>query len=141
MADISITPASVLVSGTTATINRSYNFGATITAGQVVYLDTATSTWKLADQNLAAAGNGLSDTRGIALCGGSSGQPAAVCTLDTAGITIGATVVNGASYYLSDTAGGITATLPTTGDYPVFLGLGIGTTKIGFNPTATGVIV
>lgn len=138
MADLSITPGSVLP-GTNNTSRAEYNFAATVTAGQVVYLN-ASNLWALADMN-AGLGTGVNDVIGIALNGGSVGQPAKVDVLDLNGITIGATVVNGTSYYLSDTAGGISNTLPTTNDYPVFLGLGSGTTKIVLNPTRTGVII
>ena len=137
MADITITAANVIASSN-AVIRREYPFGATVTAGQVVYLN-GSNQWALADMN-APLGTKTTDLRGIALNGGSSGQPAAVVTLDPA-LVIGAAVTNGTSYYLSDNAGGISATAPTTGDQPVFLGLGSGTTLLVLNPTATGVTI
>lgn len=103
MANLSITATSVAkVSGTT---NRNYDAGATITAGQAVYLDTSVSPslWKLSQCD----GTALEATLGgIALHGASSGQPLAV--LETGGvITIGATVEVGTIYVASATAGSI----------------------------------
>jgi len=86
-------------------------------------------------------GTATTSVIGVALNGGSINQPAQVDTLDLTGMTIGATVANGTSYYLSDTAGGVSPVVPTTGDYPVFLGLGSGTTLLVLNPTRTGVII
>lgn len=138
MADISITAANVLASAN-AVIRREYTAGATITAGQVVYLNSSNQ-WALVDSDAASTGNGVSDLRGIALNGASSGQPLAVVTSDTS-FTVGGTLVNGTTYYSSRTAGGITATLPTTGDYPTILGVAISTTKINLQPVASGVII
>lgn len=100
MAALTITAANVAwVSGTK---NASYNAGAAITAGQAVYLDSATSTWKLADADASAA---TADCAGIALCTGVSGQPMVVQTDGT--ITIGATMTLGEVYFVSTTAGAI----------------------------------
>lgn len=138
MADISITAANVLASSG-ATIRREYLAGATITAGQVVYLNSSNQ-WVLADSNAGATGNGVNDLRGIALNGASSGQPLSVVTNDPA-FTTGGTMVNGATYYTGNTAGAISNTVPTTGDYPTVLGLGISTTKINLQPFASGVVI
>ena len=85
MADLSITAASVLA-GSDASI-KDGNLGAAVTAGQVVYLDTSDSRWKLADNNSATAI--VRVPGGIALNGGASGQPVKVLT--NGPITIGAT--------------------------------------------------
>lgn len=100
MAALSITAANVAwISGTK---NSAYNAGAAITAGQAVYLDSSTSTWKLADADASAL---TADCAGIALCTGVVGQPLVVQTDGT--LTIGATMVLGEPYFLSDTAGAI----------------------------------
>jgi hypothetical protein len=99
VADISVTPASVArVSG------GIYNgtAGATITAGQVVYLDAATGLLKLADANVTIA---EATVKGIALHGSLTNQPLAIQTDGV--IAIGATVVLGGLYILSVNAGGI----------------------------------
>jgi len=102
MADITVTAASVAQS-TNAQVNNSHNAGATITAGQSVYL-SASNTWLLAqcDGTALEAGSG---TFGIALHGSLSGQPLAVQVAGT--ITIGGTVAAGTPYVISATAGGI----------------------------------
>lgn len=102
MADLSITAASV-TPGTAVTpvIDKTRNFGATINAGQAVYLDT-NNVWQLADADGAAA---LRQCNGISLNSGASGQPAAVQTAGS--INIGATTAVGSIYILSNTAGGI----------------------------------
>lgn len=142
MADIAITPALVLASAA-ADIERQYNFGATVTGGQIVYLDeTVTpSLWKPLDRDAASGPNAITVKKGIALIGGATGQPAAVCLKDP-DLTFGGTVVNGATIYTSDTAGGITtADIPTTGDYPTVLGVAKSTTKMNFDPVSSGVVI
>lgn len=138
MADISITAANVVASSS-ATILRNYNFGATVTAGQAVYLTTS-NTWALIDSNAAVTGNELATVKGIALGGGASGQPAAVCIKDT-DFTPGGTLTNGTAVYSSVTAGGITHDVPTTGAYPTVLGIAKSTTKLNLNPTASGAVI
>lgn len=124
MADISITAANV-VPGTSATQVQG-TAGATITAGQAVYYDSASSlTWKLAQADGTALESGSGTQYGIALCGASSGQPFVVDTVDTNGITIGGTTVVGTIYCVSATAGGICpwADLAST-NYVTVLGVG-----------------
>jgi hypothetical protein len=138
MADIAITAASVLASSA-AQIRKEYTAGATITAGQAVYLNTSNQ-WVLLDLNAAATGNGITDLRGIALHGASSGQPLAVCVSDT-DFTPGGTLTNGTVVYGSNTAGGITHDVPTTGAYPVVLGIPKSTTKMNLQPFASGAVI
>lgn len=118
MADLSITAANV-VAGSGATV-REGTAGATVTAGQVLYLDSSANTLKLADCNSATAA--VRSPIGIALHAASSGQPLAYLTQGL--ITIGATVTGGVAYYLSGTAGGIRPVADnTTGDYPTIIGI------------------
>lgn len=117
MADLTITATSVLAGGNAQTLDGTA--GATITAGQVVYLDSTTGTYKLADNDSATAA--VRSPAGIALNGAATGQPVEVLT--SGNITIGATVTAGVAYYLSSTAGGICPVADLgTGDYPTFLG-------------------
>lgn len=103
MAAITITPGSVVVA-TATVVNREYYSGATITAGQCVYLDSNNAWQKMqCDGTAAEAGSG--GTFGIALCGASSGQPLDVLTSGT--VTIGGTVVTGTPYCVGTTAGEI----------------------------------
>lgn len=99
MADLTITAANVLhTSGNKA----SGIAGATILAGQAVYLDSATNTLKLAQANGSAA---LADAVGIALHGSLSGQPLEYA-LNGAVINIGATTAKTTTYLLSAAAAG-----------------------------------
>lgn len=100
MADLSITTAEVL-KGTGAILQHGIA-GATITAGEGVYLDASTNTYKLADCNVSAA---VATLVGIALMNATSGQPV---TIQTEGaITIGssASMTVGEIYLVSATAG------------------------------------
>ena len=136
-ADLTITAASVLGSAN-ATYERG-TAGATVTAGQVVYKDSATNTYKLARANAGST----SSPRGIAAHGASSGQPLSVITSDP-GFTIGATSSAGILLALSSaTAGGIAPSGDlTTGGYPFIFGIvlnGGTTASINFlTPFATG---
>jgi hypothetical protein len=135
MADIAITAASVLA-GANADINRLHNAGATITAGQAVYLEGATKTWKLADSNGASAEIKTAD--GFALNGASAGQPLAVQA--SGDITIGGTLTAGVAYYLSATPGAICPVADVgSGDNVCLLGLAKSTTVLGIDIQAPGV--
>lgn len=120
MADVSVTAANVapILTGSNPTQIENGIFGATVTAGQLVYLDTTTNTYKLCDANASALTSVL---RGVALNGGVSGQPAAVGVGGT--YTCGFTATAGAIYVASATAGGIA---PTTD-----LGAGVYTSILG----------
>lgn len=139
MADIAITAASVNASNQ-ATVRKEYPFGATVTAGQLLYLD-ANNRWVQMDSNAAATGNGLTDLRGVALHNGANNQPAAVCVEDP-DFTPGGTLVNGLSYYASPNAGALAnAADITAGNYSVFAGVAKSTTKLNLKFVASGVSV
>lgn len=124
MADLSITAANVL-KGANAIFQAGVS-GATITAGQPVYLDSATGTYKLADANLSAA---AATVVAISLNGASSGQPVSVLQEDD-DFTPGATLVTGTVYVLSATAGAICPAADlATGWYPNVLFIAKSTTK------------
>ena len=138
MADISITAANVLGSSTAVRLSQ-YKAGATITAGQIVYLNSSNQ-WALLDLNAAATGNGITDVRGIAECGASSGQPLSVVTEDS-DFTVGGTLTNGSALYGSTTAGGITHDVPGSGSYPVYVGQAKSTTKAVIKFNASGAVI
>jgi len=102
MADLSQTSASVsAVSGEVSV--QDVTAGATIVAGNTVYLDTSDSNKaKLADANSTAA---TADVEGIALNGGASGQPIRIAI--SGEMDVGATLTVGKIYVQSGTAGGI----------------------------------
>lgn len=134
MADLTITSASVLAgSGARRVIGTA---GVSVTAGQVVYLDSATATYKLADNNSATAE--VRAPAGIALHAAASGQPLAVHT--SGPITIGAALTAGVAYYLSDTPGGICPVADlASGEYPTILGIATSTTVLNVAIQSAGV--
>lgn len=125
MAALTITAASVIAGSGARTVDGTA--GATITAGQAVYLDTATNTYKLADCDSAT--EAARSPTGIALNGAATGQPVEVLTRGP--ITIGATMTAGVVYYLSPTAGGISPVGDLgAGDYPTIIGIATSTTVL-----------
>lgn len=76
--------------------------GTTITAGQALYLDTVTNTYKLA----SATTENTAAFRGIALCGASTGQPVVMAKTD-ADLDLGNQLSVGEVYVVSATAGAI----------------------------------
>jgi hypothetical protein len=133
MADISITAANV-VAGSDA-VRESGTAGATVTAGQLVYLDTSDMKFKLADSNGAAA---LRVPNGIALNGASNGQPLSV--QKGGDITIGGTLTAGIPYFLSDTPGGL-CPLPDigAGEFSCIIGIAKSTSVLAVNIQPSGV--
>ncbi|WP_353641325.1 hypothetical protein [Mesorhizobium sp. WSM2239] len=125
MVDLVITAANV-VAGSNAT-KEVGTAGEAMTAGQAVYRSSATSKWMLADANSATAE--ARQATGVALNGASLNQP---LTVQKAGdITIGATLVAGTAYYLSDTPGGICPVADIgAGEYVCLLGLAKSTTVL-----------
>jgi hypothetical protein len=109
--------------------------GATIVAGNVLYLDEADNKLKLADANGVASGRIVA---GIALNGSSDGQPVKYATSDPA-LVLGATLVVGQDYMLSDTPGAIAPVSDAvSGDYVTVLGVAISVTELNFAPVAAG---
>lgn len=135
-ADVSITAASVAPSADAIYLDSYYGgklvAGAAITAGQLVYVDTADSNKiKLSDCNSGTAG--VRDVDGIAVNNAASGQRISVVAYDPA-LTLGGTTANGTIYVLSATAGGIApAADVTTGWYVAVIGLGLPSNKIFFS--------
>ena len=133
MADLAITAASVLPTGNTA-IDRSGTAGEAISAGQVVYRDTTTRQWMLAQNN----GTGTRVPGGIALNSAGAGQPLAVQTAGS--ITIGAALTVGDAYYLSANAGGICLRADlVAGDDVALIGIASSATVLALNIQAPGV--
>lgn len=133
MVDLVVTAANVAKSGQ-ASIETG-TAGATITAGQTVYKDAATNTFKLSDSNAA----GLQAVYGIALHGSLNGQPLTVVKSDPAFVP-GATLVAGTAYYLSETPGGIQPAADlTTGETVVLLGIAKSTSVLNLNIFTPGV--
>jgi hypothetical protein len=133
MADISITAANV-VAGSDA-VREAGTAGATVTAGQLVYLDPSDMKYKLADSNGAAA---LRVPSGIALNGAANNQPLVI--QKGGDITIGGTMTAGVAYYLSDTPGGICPVADlASGEYPCIVGIAKSTSVLSVNIQPSGV--
>lgn len=99
-----------------ATVNgpSTYAFvaGATLAAGDCVVLNSS-SKWVLTDANTASLYLGL---KGIVVIGGASDAYVLVALPGSiVYLTAFATLTVGTSYFLSETAGALTATMPTTG--------------------------
>lgn len=136
MADITVTAANV-VPGTTGAEFENGTFGATVTAGQTVYLDSSTNTYKLADANASVY---TANMRGIAMNGGASGQKAVIQRKGR--YTVGGTVVVGTIYVVSGTAGGIAPAADlVSGWYTGIVGIGVTAAIIDLQPNFGGVAV
>lgn len=135
MADLTITAANVR-SGSGGRVDRSGSAGAAVTAGQVVYADPSTKKHLLADNNSGTTAARL--PRGIALNAAATDQPVAVHT--SGPITIGATLVPGVTYYLSDTPGGICPVADlASGETSVIIGIATSASVLDVSIKASGV--
>ena len=136
MSDLVITAANVVAGSGAKKVTGTA--GASVTAGQVVYNDSATNTYKLADNDSATAA--VRSPAGIALHAAASGQPLTILTQGP--ITIGATTAVGTIYCLSSTAGGICPSADiASGDYNTILGIGTSTTVIDVKIHESGAVV
>lgn len=126
MADITVTSTAVLGSGKT----EDHIAGATIAAGEVVYLEAATGTLKLADNDSATAE--IRVPLGFALNGGTAGQPIEV--LKDGLLTMNTALTVGVPVFLSSTPGKICPFADqATGDYPVLMGYAVTTSTLNVN--------
>lgn len=125
MADLTITAASV-ISGNGARVEHG-KAGVALTAGQAVYLDEATQSYKLSDSNSATAA--VRECDGLTLHAAAIGQPIAVH--ERGPLTIGATLTPGQTYALSETPGGIQPVSDLgAGEYPTIIGMATSTTVL-----------
>lgn len=118
MADLTITSSAVLSSADATTENGTA--GATIEAGQRVYLDAATGRYELADADAATSAERR--TRGIALNDAADGQ--ALRIHKSGDLTVGAVLTAGVTYYGSSTPGAICLRADVlAGDYVEIIGV------------------
>jgi len=134
MADIVVTAANV-VAGSNAK-KATGVAGATITAGQTLYADSAASfTLKPGDANASSV---TAKIVGVALHGASANQPITYVYEDD-DFTPGATLTTGTIYVASGTAGGIAPAADiTTGWYPTVLFIAKSTSKAVLKLVAGG---
>lgn len=134
MADLVITAASVVQGANSET--KTGRAGEALVAGKAVYLDATAKKYKLADSNSVVAG--ANTAVGIALNGAALDQPVVVQT--GGDITIGATLVAGSPYYLSETPGGIEPSADlATGENVCLLGFASSATVLAIAIQAPGV--
>lgn len=128
MANLTIVAANVVKGDTAQT--KDGIAGATITAGQVVFLNPTTKRWGLADNNSVTASERAAV--GIALNSSSTGQPLEVQVAGT--VNLGATLVVGTTYYLSDIPGAIAPAADlTTGEYVTIIGVAVSASMLAMD--------
>jgi hypothetical protein len=138
MADITITAANVVAGSGAAT--KTGTAGATIAAGDIIYLDTATTgKWILADSDAALAeARGQTGNIGMALNGAAVNQP--VVALTSGPVTVGAVLTAGTAFYLSDTPGKLCPVADISGgDYFTLVGLAASTSLLNVDFQYSGV--
>lgn len=137
MSDLSIT-ASQVQAGTNADFFDG-TAGATVTAGQPVYLDATDNLLKLADADASLA---KANVKGIALHGASLGQPLRTQTDGTLTLGAGAAPVVGKVYKLGLTAGSWSPIedMDAGGQYDTNLGVGMATNAVKLDIFASGQI-
>lgn len=135
MTDLVVTAANVLASG--GALKETGVAGVALTAGETVYKEAGTSLFKLSDSNSATAE--VKAVYGITLNAAGIGQPVTVVR-DDPNFTVGATLVAGTAYYLSETPGGIQpAGDLTTGETVIQLGIAKSTTVLALHIIVPGV--
>lgn len=132
MADLTVTPANVVPQAGAQIEHGTY--GATVTAGQAVYLNTTTGKWELADADVAASANAV----GIALNNGAINQKGSIIVGGS--VAMGAILTVGTVYVVSATAGGICPDADlASGDYVTILGTPLSTSILKVQRLVTGV--
>lgn len=123
---------------TSNTVVSLVQYGATISAGQSVYLDAADSKYKLADSNASSATAAI---KGVAVTPGVDTGYGYVATSGSI-ILVGTTMAVGSTYYVGGTAGTIVpdgADLATN-DYVSRIGTAASTTQLDLAVKATGIL-
>lgn len=111
-------------------------YGATISAGQSVYLDASDNKYKLADANASST---TADVKGVAVTPGVDGGYGYVA-IGGAIVLVGTTMAVGETYYVGQTAGTIVPDADlTTNDYVSRIGTASSTTQITLYIRATGI--
>ena len=130
----SLALGTAITAGNDAT-TADYVAGATIAAGNVVYIDENDSK-KIKPATTGSAA--LAKAVGIALNGAAANQPVKVITKGT--LENCATMVVGEAYFVSDTAGQVYPSPDyLTGDFGCFLGFAQTATKLKLMPFSIGV--
>lgn len=121
---------------TSSTKSSLVAYGATISAGQPVYLDTTDNEYKLADNNASVI---TQAAKGIAMTPGVDGGYGYIAT-DGSIILVGTTMSVGETYFVGATAGEIIPDADlATGNYVSRLGTAASTTQLDLSIKATGI--
>ena len=137
MADLVIVPADVKISGASASVITSLAAEAII-AGQVVYLDDDTRSYFVADSSTAVTAL----MAGVAITSCATGEYFLLQISNT--YMVGAAVVKGTPYYLSDTpdVGAICVHADlASADLVTLIGHAVSTTEIELDITPTGIVI
>lgn len=119
------------------TVSRNVVYGATITAGQPVYQDTADNEFKLADVNLSEL---AANVQGVTITPGIDGGYGYIA-ISGAIVLVGTTMAVGETYYAGPTAGEIIPDADlTTGDRVTRLGVASSATVLELSIEATGIV-
>lgn len=122
---------------TANTKTRLVPYGATIAAGNTVYLDTGDNLYKLADSNASAT---TATLKGVAVTPGVNGGYGYIAT-EGGIILVGTTAAVGETYYVGATAGTIVPDADlTTADYISRVGTASSTTQIELSIVNTGIV-
>lgn len=133
MSDLSPTAANVLAAA--SAITEAGVLGATGVPADVVYKDTTTGTYKLADNDGTSAEK---TPVGLLLNGGAAGQPAKI--IKSGDLAVGSILTAGTTYYLSSTAGKICPLADVgAGETAIIIGIAISTSVLRVNITNSGV--
>lgn len=137
-ASIALDPAAS-ADGKYTGITRTGTAGAALAFGDLVYLDPTDSRWELADANAAQGADG--DSRGVlgicVLAAAADGDPTTILLYGTVRAdTAFPTMTVNNQMYVSETAGDITGTQPTTTDVVIrVVGAALSADELLFNPS------
>jgi hypothetical protein len=134
MADVTFTAASIKPAANAQT--QEVTFGATITQGLFVYLDSTTNTVKLADVTTSVA---TAAVYGIALTSGAAGQPGVIQTGGNVTTSVHLSLASPV-YILSASGKMCPAADLATNDYITIIGVATTTSNLRLSINASGVL-
>ena len=134
MADLSQTPADVAIKAASPTV-RTVQCAESVTQGQPLYLDSVTSKYRVAN---AAGTSAQAVVVGISLTPAESDEWSQLMTAGT--IDLGATLVVGETYYLSNASGKVMPSADvSSGEYVTELGIATAADKLVLGIQVSGV--
>ena len=137
MADVSVTAANVLAAA--GALKETGTAGVALTAGKVVYKDTADANkWKLIDVRTSdetAGGDGIA----ICLNDSAAGQP--ISLMKSGNINPGGTLTVGSRYFASEAGGMCDQGDMLSGDRVILLGIATTTSNLSMQPWVSLVVV